>query len=957
MKLSISKLVFGQVLLLALLGSVPPGAAQTTTTNIRGTVAVGEAAGDVGDVSDIGGSTLPGVRVVAVNQDTGFEHNASTREDGSYSLTVPPGTYVVSISAEGFEAQTQTVRALIGQALTLDFRLSLDSVFTENITVVGDRPVEIRTTEVATNVTSEQIENLPQSDRNFLNFAGLAPGVRVSNNEFRKEISAGALPSQNTNVFIDGASYKNDILQGGVVGQDASRGNPFPQNAVQEFRVLTQNYKAEYQKASSAIIAAITKSGGNATRGDVFLYYQDKSLAEQDDFSEERGEDKPEYERFQGGVSIGGPIRRDQLHYFFSYERNEQERANTVFLGSATDFPAFQDYVGSFVSPFESDLYFGKLSWQMGNGQLLDASANFREESDIRNFGGQTSFESAEDIQNEVGTFVLKHQAPGSRWLNEATASYQEYKWNPTPLNPNLVGREYIGLIRVGGRDTEQDFTQERLALRDDISFLGLEWRGSHLIKAGGNVDFLEYKVRKEQFGNPLYLFRSDFGGAFPFEARYGVGDPNLDSENRQYGVYVQDDWDVTSRLTVNLGLRWDYETDMLNNDYVTPDAVRNDLAGLISDEYFTDGDDRDASFDQVQPRLGISYDLSGKGSTVIFGGWGRYYDRTLYNEILDERFRLNYGVRTFRFSLDGLPRDSQPTIVWRPEYLTRAGLEGLIASGAAPRPEVFLINNNTEAPVSDQWSAGVRQTFGPALVSLTYTNIRSENGFTYLFGNRRPDGTCCLSLANFSNILISSDDKQAWYQGAYLTVDKPYTASSRWGATFAYTYSEAEQNGGDLFSLDFPTVQAYPRYPTASDEPHRVVMSGIVGLPWGLRASTLITLGSGTPYNIDDASRGFGPNEFVFRRNAGRPEKEDFIIPDAFAYRTVDLRLQKDFNVGGNEIGLIAEAFNVFDYENYGCYNGFIAPASGAPNANFGKPGCLIEPGRRLQFGVSYSF
>jgi outer membrane receptor protein involved in Fe transport len=939
------------LLLLALAGPMPPAAAQSTTANIRGTVS----AGDPAEGEGIG--TLPGVQIVAVNQDTGFEHSASTREDGTYSLTVPPGTYELRISAEGFTAQNQNVRALIGQTLTVDFRLGLDAVFSENITVVGDRPVEIRTTEVATNVTAEQIENLPQNDRNFLNFAALAPGVRVSNNEFRKEISAGALPSQNTNVFIDGASYKNDILQGGVVGQDASRGNPFPQNAVQEFRVLTQNYKAEYQKAASAIISAVTKSGGNALRGDVFLYYQDKDLVEQDDFSEERGEDKPAYERFQGGLSVGGPIQRDRLHYFFSYERNEQDRANSVFLGSATNLD-FSRYLGSFVSPFESDLYFGKLSWQLASNQLLDVSANYREESDIRNFGSQVSFESAEDVKNEVGTLVLKHQIPGSRWLNEATASYQDYSWNPTPLNPNIVGREYIGLIRIGGRDTEQDFTQKRLALRDDVSFLGVEWRGTHLIKGGANVDFLDYQVRKEQFANPLYLFRSDFGPEFPFEARYGVGDPNLDTENRQYGVYLQDDWDVTPLLTFNLGVRWDYETDMLNNDYVTPDAVRNELAGLVPDRYFTDGDDRDASFDQIQPRLGFSYDLSGNGSTVVFGGWGRYYDRTLYNDILDERFRLAYGVRTFRFSLDGLPRDGQPTIVWRPEYLTREGLNGLIASGAAPRPEVFLIDNNTEAPVSDQWSAGVRQTFGPTLISLTYTNIRSENGFTYLFGNRRPDGTCCLALANFSNVLISSDDKQAWYEGFYLTVDKPYTGSSRWGATFAYTYSEAEQNGGDLFSLDFPTVQAYPRYPTAADERHRVVMSGIVGLPWGLRASTLITLGSGLPYNIDDASRGFGPNEFVLRRNAGRPEKEDFIIPNAFAYRTVDLRLQKDFQLGPNqEIGLVAEAFNVFDYENYGCYNGFIAPASGTPNPNFGKPGCLIEPGRRLQAGVTYSF
>jgi outer membrane receptor protein involved in Fe transport len=934
--------------LLALQAAVAPRAAlaQSTAATLRGTV------------SDESGGLLPGAQISAVHRDTGFTHNATVRQDGTYTLNLPPGTYEVKVSAEAFSPQAQTVRALVGQTLDVDFKLTLNAVFSENVTVVGDRPVEIRTTEVATNVSAEQIENLPQNDRNFLNFAALAPGVRLSTNEFRKEITSGALPSQNTNVFIDGASYKNDILLGGVVGQDTSRGNPFPQNAVQEFRVLTQNYKAEYQKASSAVISAVTKSGGNAIEGDVFLYYQDKDLVAQDDFSEDRGEDKPEYERFQGGLSVGGPIVKDRLHYFFSYERNNQDRANRVFLGNPNSGLTFLDqYEGNFTSPFRSDLYFGKLSFQTPGGQLFDASANYRHETDIRDFGSQVSFQSANNIKNDVANVTLKLQTPASRWLNEATVSYLDFNWNPTPINSDTVGQEYAGLLRIGGRDTTQDFTQKRLAFRDDFSLLDVNWHGQHLLKAGANADFLKYEVAKRLFGNPLYTYFSNIGAEIPAEARYGVGDPNLDDSNEQYGVYLQDDWDVTGRLTFNLGVRYDYETSMLNNDYRTPDPVRQDLAGFIPDRYFTDGNDRKPFTDAIQPRLGFSYDLTGRGKTVAFGGWGRYYDRILYNDILDERFRLNYAVRVFRFSADGQQRDGQPTIAWRPEYLTAAGLNGLIASGLAPKPEVFLVDNTTEPPVSDQWSLGVRQSLGSVLVSLTYTNIRSKNGFTYLFGNRRPDGTCCLALANYSNILISSDDKQGWFHGAYLTVDKPYTSASRWGATLSYTYGKAEQNGGDLFSLDFPTVQDYPRYPTPTDQRHTVVISGIVGLPWGLRASTLINLGSGTPYDISDASAGFGPNEFRFRRNAGRPEKSSFIIPDAFAYRTVDLRLQKDFGAGPGNLGVVAEAFNVFDYENYGCYNGFIAPRTGPPNPDFGKPGCLIEPGRRLQMGLTYSF
>lgn len=933
-------------LLLLTLCTAGPAAAQTTTANVRGTV------------RDASGAAAAGVKVTATEETSGFTYEATTRADGTYNLSgLPPGSY--EVKAETEPPQSRAVRALIGQTLEIDLTAELETV-SEEIDVVGEGTIAgIKDAEVSTNVTEEQIETLPQNNRNFLNFAALAPGVRVSDSELRKEVSSGALASRDTNVFIDGASFKSDVLEGGVVGQNESRGNPFPQNAVQEFRVLTQNYAAEYQKASSAVITAITKSGGNSLSGDVFAFYQDKDFVENDLFAEKRGQPKPEYERWQGGLSVGGPIIEDRLHYFLTFENNRQDRANQVFLTNPDFRPRFGAYEGNFTSPFRSDLYFGKLSYQGENGQLIDLSANFRHETDIRSFGSQVSFESAENLKNEVSTVLGKHTKGTGNFLNELTTSFQRYEWNPTPLNPGLVGLDYFGIIRIGGRDTQQNFTQDRLALRDDVTWFGGEWHGSHTVKGGANVDFLKYEVSKETFGNPKFNFRSDISLAFPFEAEYGFGNPNLDAKNEQIGLYIQDDWQISDRLTANIGVRWDYETDMLGVDYETPAAVRQALGPFIDDNYFTDGNDRKPDYGQIQPRLGLSYDVGGNGKTVAFAGYGRYYDRVLYNHTLDERFRLQRTVLRFRFSEDGAPRDGQPTIVWRPEFLSRAGLDALIASGQGPAPEVFLIANDTHAPRSDQVSVGVRQLLGRTTITATYAGIESFNGFTFLFGNRRPDGTCCQQLSpNFSNVLISSDTKKTWYDAFYLQVDRPYTSAGRWGASLTYTYGKAEQNGGDLFSLDFPTVDAYPRYPTDTDERHRVVMSGIVGLPWGLRASTFITLGSGTPYHISDASRGFGPNEFRFRRNEGRPRQYDFIVPDAWAYRSVDLRLQKDFPLPGDtEIGLVAEAFNAFNFKNYGCYDGFIAPENGSPNPNFGKPGCLLDTGRRLQLGLMFSF
>jgi Carboxypeptidase regulatory-like domain/TonB dependent receptor len=938
--------------------------AQVSTATIQGTV------------SDATG-VLPGATVTAREGQSGFTHETVSASDGTFTLPgLRPGRYQITVSVAQYKPQEKTVEVLVGQTVDVSFRITPDLIYAESVAVVGDtRLLDTRTSEITTNVTEEQMRYLPQNTRNFLNFAALAPGVRVSDNEFRKEFSAGALPSQNINVFIDGVSYKNDVIDGGVVGQDASRGSPFPQNAVQEFQVLTQNFKAEYEKAASAIITAITRSGGNRYTGEIFNFYQDKGLVENEAIVRDaqnlfvKGETtpKPTYERFQWGASLGGPIVKDRMQFFGSYEENRQDRAGTVIVGTVSTAPPslvsrLRGYEGVFTSPFREKLLFGKLSLQPKLGQQAEVTYNWRNETDIRGFGGQggsNSFETAENVKNRVDSVQGKWQTVQTRFLNEAYVSYQRYRWNPRPENPGIIGENFEGLLRIGGRDTEQFIVQERVSLRDDFSQF-LKWRGSHTAKVGGIVSFLNYDVRKLFNSNPLFTYRGDISWDFPARANYGAGDPDLSARNYQLGLFAQDDWAITSRLTVNLGLRWDYESDMLNNDYVTPENVRDATASFVDNaRYFTDGDDRPPFYGGWQSRFGFSYDVTGRGQTVAFGGWGRYYDRVLYNSTLDERFRLQYAVRTFQFSRDGGIRDGVQTIVWDPSYLSVAGLESIIARGQAPNPEVFLIANDTRPPVSDQWSLGLRQTFRGIVTSVTYTGMRSRHLFTFIRGNRRPDGTCCLPVPGFSNILISdAEGREAWYDGLYVQVDRPYgVGGAKYGFSVTYTLGTAEQTGGDLFSLDFPTVADYPRFPTGSDERNRLVLTGIVRLPWDFLASTFITLGSGTPYTIDDQSLGGGPNERQLMRNAGRPEQFAFIFPDAWAYRSVDVQVEKTFRfLNTNQFSLIFQGFNIFSYDNFSGYQGFI-PTLPATNPNYGRPSSLVDPGRRLQFGVRYGF
>ena len=204
--------------------------------------------------------------------------------------------------------------------------------------------VETRTSEVGTNVTDDQIENLPQNNRNFLNFAALAPGIRVHQTEFRQTFGGGGVGvdrdgdsfgGPQVNVFIDGVSLRSNVNQGGIVGQDVSRGNPFSQLAVAEFRVLTSNFKAEYEDAGTSIITAITRSGTNHSTASCSATYQNEGMIARDFFvkRDSATSDSEPSSATSMAPRSAGRSSRDNLFFFASYEGNIQDRANTVIPG------------------------------------------------------------------------------------------------------------------------------------------------------------------------------------------------------------------------------------------------------------------------------------------------------------------------------------------------------------------------------------------------------------------------------------------------------------------------------------------------------------------------------------------------------------------------------------------------------------------------------------------------
>ncbi|HYR28023.1 MAG TPA: TonB-dependent receptor, partial [Thermoanaerobaculia bacterium] len=727
------------LLLIALLTAAAQ--AQSTTATIRGTVRNAE------------GAAVAGAEINAISTTSGFVHTVTSGPNGTYLLAgLTPGLYNVIVAASGSEPLQRALEVRVGQTVDLDFDLAAPLAVSEEITVTSSYVPDTRATEIGTNVTPQQIEALPQSNRNFLNFAELAPGITMSTDPANKTISAAGQPASQTNVFIDGVSFKNDVQPGGVAGQNSSRGNPFPQNAVQEFRVLTQNYGAQYDHASTAVITAVTKSGTNETRGNVFFFYQPKEWVDDlpQNFRFDSATNNADYRRLQGGIDLGGAIIRDRMHYFLAYETLDEHAIQTVAPGTiptGVTIPVdLSQFAGTFAAPFRSHLFFGKVSWQAAATQLIDFSGSYRRERDLSSFGGVVTEESAENKKNSVYNLAARHQWTLGNVLNQASLSIQEYSWEPTALDTSTVGRNYFGIIRFGGRDTTQLWSQQRIELRDDLTAANFAWRGQHTVQVGGNLDFMSYDVEKNLAANPVFNYRADERFAVPFEALYGFGDPNYEADNQQIGLYVQDNWTVNDHLNLNLGLRWDYETGMVDTDFVTPPDVVTGLTGKVDPIYFSTGNEREAYTGAIQPRLGFSYDLFANGRSVIFGGAGRYYDRLFLSAGLDERFKIQYPTYRFSFSATGCdPAVTTCTpgtpLLWKESYLSRQALDQLIAQGTT-RPEVFLVRNDTKPPYSDQWNIGYRQSFGQVVAAASWNVVRGYRGFSWGWGG----GACCLS-------------------------------------------------------------------------------------------------------------------------------------------------------------------------------------------------------------------
>ncbi|MGQ3112950.1 MAG: TonB-dependent receptor domain-containing protein, partial [Brevundimonas sp.] len=502
------------------------------------------------------------------------------------------------------------------------------------------------------------------------------------------------------------------------------------------------------------------------------------------------------------------------------------------------------------------------------------------------------------------------------------------------------------------------------------------------------------YGVSKEFNRNPFFTYDVDarpeiFGSrTIPTQVTLNLPVAPTNVDNNVLGLYIQDDWQITDKLELNLGLRWDYEDNAVNNDWRTPDDIRRLLTQMENvpgfdfpsylniNDYISDGK-REAFKDAFQPRIGFSYDLFGDERTVLFGGAGRYYDRIGFNFAFDERYKPYQRTKTVYFSPSGGTFGGQTnTVAWNPTYATAAGLDTLLGNTVS-RGEVFLVRNDAPPPVTDQFNFGVRQKFGDWQTALTFSYSKTQNEFAWYRANIDPatntvpaatqpfnliDPTTGQPYPYNGGVFVSNHDREREAKAIYFTADKPFNMQDRWGFNLAYTFMDAEQNGSrdqglGNFDFDYPWATYTPTFNSPNTERHRLVMSGTVALPWDIRASSIITLGSGLPFTAFNPGNGAKPDWFAYY-----PKKYSFILPNAWAYRQVDLRLQKSFDTwAGQRVELVFDAINIFNFKNYSSFNQTYRINNNTPasdlNGTFGLPTAQFLPTRSYQVGLRYVF
>jgi hypothetical protein len=935
----------------------------------------------IGRVADETGGALPGVTVTATNDATGISRSVVTGSDGSYRFSsLPVGTYTVVADLAGFATTTtKNVSVLVATDNPRNITLRQGAV-KEQITVTAEAPLVATSPSVGTVVSQKELENLPLNGRQFANLGTLAPGTTLSVNSDPTKpgqltIALNGGSGRNVNFLIDGGDNTDDTIGGALQN--------FNIEAVQEFKIQTMQYKAEYGRSSGGVLSVVTKTGGNELSGSVYDFYRAKGLNSETQSEKLAGIGKQPYRRDQYGASLGGPIVKDKAFFFGTWEKTKRTTAYTVNTGAGL-LGAFEGQ--SFSLPFKDELGTAKLSLNASPKQFLMVRYGYQKNTDKYGQSALSAPTSLGTVANDYKSLLGSDTWQiGSNRTNEFLFQYTKFA-NAITADSQDPYIYYPSGAHLGQNvNTPQTTNQKKYQYKDDFSWSTQMGSMHHDFKAGGQYineptlggDFTvgttgQYNLLKDQLGSPVQQIV--INGGFSGDS----------TPIKQYSGYLQDDIGVNKNLTVNAGLRWDSWTGFDLNQTLNPnlaivqaaaDANRYPNEPWLASFKNGGGTTLQNPKNNFAPRLGFTYDLHGDSKNIIRGGAGRYFDfpYTNANILFPASAVQSFFGPIYSYEDDNGIKNANGTFF-------RPGVDPLppnqLAGGGLSRATRELaMSTVAKAPYSDQVSLGysteVSQSLGLnfEIVSARYHDIPYRfraDPIDPATGKRQFDTSIVPP-----NFRIWANDGHAQYDG--LNVGFHARAGSNFEAQGFYTLSRSKGNilaGADEFRVvdaghQVDTIRdtsVSPFNPNCSacngpldtDSRHKVTLSTVYRAPYGINMSGILRWHSGTPYTVY-AYDAAGTSKVDVN---GDGYKQDLApghstVNDARgpSFSQVDVRLSKEFRLSGNYgFEIIGEVFNLFNAKNATAFDSF-----GNTFAYAGDPGQgeqrLIQLGGRFRF------
>jgi hypothetical protein len=1030
-----------------------------------GVVAFGQAtSGSIsGTMLDPQGNTLSGATVKIKNLGTGATREVTSNSDGFYRVTgLAPGRYEVEAAAQGFATETRADLALtVAEEIVVNFNLKV-GVAKENVTVeVQSVNVETTGSTLSGLVDEKKIRDLPLDGRDITQLIFLQPGVvesrgsaQTSNTGRGSRFSVGgSRPSQNL-FQLDGTTL-NDALNN---TPGSAQGLLIGVETVKEFRVLTNTYSAEYGRAAGGVFIAVTKSGTNDLHGSLFEFFRNDNLDARQFFDRCSGvgptcDDggRPEFNRNQFGGSIGGPIIKNKTFFFASYEGlRELKGVSTVaavpddnarqgilpngstviidprtapllalfpqangalILDSVTGLPTgAAQFIGVTPRNSEGDFFSVRVDHQLSASDsifaryLLDDS----DQTLVRFFPGFTNLSAN---RKQVAT-IEERKFIGSNIVNEARFSFN--RATPSELVPDpgssvaLITGQPLGEVNVTGlspvgtdRTNPKLFFQNNFQAADNV-FINL---GRNNIKLGFSFDYFQFNGRSESRTRGRLRFRNlQQFLAFTVQNLEGsTANSDFVRGFRQnlFGFFFQDDFKVTPRLTLNLGVRYDYAN--------SPDEVNDKIANLINvlDPTVTvrtpGGDQKffETPKNNIAPRFGFAYDVFGNGKTAIRGGVGAFHEMPLFNAYRQAAFGTLPFVVTSQLPAAQVPLLPVPAAA----FATPAGalLTESITFDLQPTYVIqYNLNFQQEAygtvmTVAYVGSRGVN-LFGQGDINTAIPQIQPDGSQFFPAGSVRRN-------PNFAGIRSAFQGFSSNYNALNLSANRRFNNGLQFQASYTFGKSldnrsgnagRQEYNNGQARTFD-PYNRGLDYGRSDFDVRHNFTANFTYDLPFGKgldgfagaairgwQLNSIVKLASGIPFTplvSGDPDRDGGDDnaaraDLVGDPNTGPRTAEQWYNTAAFQqpvpgfrgtagrnivvgpnFKTVDFSMNKSFSFTERlNLQFRVETFNLFNRTN------FDLPSNSDDGSTLFVPGAaqingIVGTAREIQLGLKLIF